>query len=48
MDRCAARLRAARFLSAMPAQARMKRLLSSEPLSVDGTLDPSVGLDEEL
>lgn len=39
---------AARFLSAVLAQARIKRLLSSEHFSVDGHADRGVGFDEEF
>ena len=39
---------AARFLAAVLAQPRVKRLLSSEHFSVDGTLDRGVGIDQEL
>ena len=39
---------AAKFLTAVLSQPRVKRLLSSEHFSVDGTLDPGLGVDEEL
>ncbi len=39
---------AAKFLTAVLAQPRVKRLLSSEHFSVDGTLDRGLGFDEEL
>jgi transposase len=39
---------AAKFLAAVLSQPRVKRLLSSDHFSVDGTLIQALGVDEEL
>lgn len=39
---------AAKFLNALLAQPKVKRLLSSDHFSVDGTLIESPGFDQEL